>query len=247
MHLSCLGPVCRVFTPEFLRAHSGEWLQSDGQYRAGILPFLSSLRGHQLTIHGGCGHWWLWQPLSTDMAGNIPFLHFSLSWENGLILLSRKNVPWRGDHLCSGSREEQAGFMWGPRRPLTDGEEGRSRWDQSRRRSWIMQCLGDGARAWVFSAFWSSEVTLIREMHRKKSYWMLLAAAWITDCMPNCFSCVQLFMTPWTIVHWAPLYILQARILELVAISYSRRSSRPRDRTQVSCVFLFPLYIWWNC
>ena len=126
--------------------------------------------------------------------------------------------------------------MWGPRRPLTDGEEGRSRWDQSRRRSWIMQCLGDGARAWVFSAFWSSEVTLIREMHRKKSYWMLLAAAWITDCMPNCFSCVQLFMTPWTIVHWAPLYILQARILELVAIPFSRGSSQLMDQTHLSYI-----------
>ena len=30
--------------------------------------------------------------------------------------------------------------------------------------------------------------------------------------------------------------ILQARILEWVAISFSRVSSRPRDRTQVSCI-----------
>ena len=30
--------------------------------------------------------------------------------------------------------------------------------------------------------------------------------------------------------------ILQARILEWVAISFSRRSSRPRDRTQVACI-----------
>ena len=30
--------------------------------------------------------------------------------------------------------------------------------------------------------------------------------------------------------------ILQARILEWVAISFSRRSSRPRNRTQVSCI-----------
>ena len=29
--------------------------------------------------------------------------------------------------------------------------------------------------------------------------------------------------------------ILQARILEWVAMSFSRRSSQPRDRTQVSC------------
>ena len=30
--------------------------------------------------------------------------------------------------------------------------------------------------------------------------------------------------------------IFQARVLEWVAISFSRRSSRPRDRTQVSCI-----------
>ena len=50
-------------------------------------------------------------------------------------------------------------------------------------------------------------------------------------------SRVQLFATPWTVcspsgssVHG----ILQARILEWVAISFSRGSSQPRDRTQVS-------------
>ena len=30
--------------------------------------------------------------------------------------------------------------------------------------------------------------------------------------------------------------ILQARILELVAFSFSRGSSQPRDQTQVSCI-----------
>ena len=44
--------------------------------------------------------------------------------------------------------------------------------------------------------------------------------------------------TPWTVVHQATVDsvhgILQARIVEWVAISFSRGSSRPRDRTQVS-------------
>ena len=39
------------------------------------------------------------------------------------------------------------------------------------------------------------------------------------------------FSPPGSSVHG----ILQARILEWVAISYSRGSSRPRDRTQISC------------
>ena len=51
-------------------------------------------------------------------------------------------------------------------------------------------------------------------------------------------SCVWLFVTPWTVAHQAPLAmeILQARILEWVAMPSSRGSSQPRDQTQVSRV-----------
>ena len=49
-------------------------------------------------------------------------------------------------------------------------------------------------------------------------------------------SRVQLFSTPRTVARQAPLSmgILQARILECVAIPSSRGSSQPRDETQVS-------------
>ena len=58
-----------------------------------------------------------------------------------------------------------------------------------------------------------------------------------------CFSVAQslsrvlLFITPWTV--YSPLGssvhgILQVRILEWVAIPFPRRSSQPRDQTQVS-------------
>ena len=49
-------------------------------------------------------------------------------------------------------------------------------------------------------------------------------------------SCVWLFVTPWTVARQAPLSvgILEARILECVAMPSSRGSSRPRDGTQVS-------------
>ena len=41
-------------------------------------------------------------------------------------------------------------------------------------------------------------------------------------------SNVQLFVTPWTVACQAPIHgIFQARTLEWVAISYSRRSSQP--------------------
>ena len=42
---------------------------------------------------------------------------------------------------------------------------------------------------------------------------------------------------PWTVAQQAPLSmgILQARILEWIAVPFSRGSSRPRDQTHVSC------------
>ena len=51
-------------------------------------------------------------------------------------------------------------------------------------------------------------------------------------------SRVQLFAVPWTVACLAPLSIgiLQAGILEQVAISNSSRSSHPRDRNCISCV-----------
>ena len=51
-------------------------------------------------------------------------------------------------------------------------------------------------------------------------------------------SCPTL-ATLWTIARQAPLSmgILQARILEWVAISSSRGSSQPRDQIHISCVF----------
>ena len=48
-------------------------------------------------------------------------------------------------------------------------------------------------------------------------------------CCAQLLSCVQLFVTPWTVAHQAPLSmgILQAKILEWVAMPSSRGSSQP--------------------
>ena len=53
--------------------------------------------------------------------------------------------------------------------------------------------------------------------------------------MLSYFSHIRFLVTLWTIAHQAPLSmgILQARILEWGAISYSRGSSWPRDQTHV--------------
>ena len=51
-------------------------------------------------------------------------------------------------------------------------------------------------------------------------------------------SHVQFFVIPWTVACQSPLsmQILQARILEWVAMPPSMGSSKPRDQTQVSCI-----------
>ena len=49
-------------------------------------------------------------------------------------------------------------------------------------------------------------------------------------------SWIWLFATPQTVAHQAPVRTSQARIVEWVAISFSRGSSRSRDRIYVSCL-----------
>ena len=51
------------------------------------------------------------------------------------------------------------------------------------------------------------------------------------------FSHVQLFANPWTVAHQVPLSVEFSRqeILQWVAISYSRGSSRSRDQTHIPC------------
>ena len=51
---------------------------------------------------------------------------------------------------------------------------------------------------------------------------------------------------PWTVAYQAPLSmgILQARILEWVAMPPSRGSSQPRDQTRVSCIASRFFIVW---
>ena len=60
------------------------------------------------------------------------------------------------------------------------------------------------------------------------------------------FSCVQLWMTLGTVAHQASLSmgILQAKILEWIAMPSSKGSSQPRDLIQVSCIAGGLLTVW---
>ena len=92
------------------------------------------------------------------------------------------------------------------------------------------------------------------KVHRVTKSWTWLkwlSMAWLTTiviklltdyqekmCGALLLHRVQHFANPWTAAYQAPpsMGILQARILEWVAMPSSRGSSWPRDRTPVSCI-----------
>ena len=60
----------------------------------------------------------------------------------------------------------------------------------------------------------------------------ILKVPWtVCVCVCSATSVVSDSLTPWTLARQAPLSmrILQARILDCVAMSFSRGSSQPRD------------------
>ena len=60
---------------------------------------------------------------------------------------------------------------------------------------------------------------------------LILNSKWFTCYMRKSLSHVWLFMTPWAVQS---MEFFQARILEWVTVPFSRKSSQPRDWTQVS-------------
>ena len=80
------------------------------------------------------------------------------------------------------------------------------------------------------------------EMRKPLKYFL---RAWVLSCS----SRVQLSATPWTVARQAPSSlhgISQARILEWVAVSFSRGSSRSRHGTHVSRIGGQILYRPWG-
>ena len=73
---------------------------------------------------------------------------------------------------------------------------------------------------------------------RKRQGWAKNSLSTGNNSKVKVLSRVQLFATPRTVAYQAPLSMgfFQARVLEWVAISFSRGSSRPRDRTWVSSI-----------
>ena len=98
------------------------------------------------------------------------------------------------------------------------------------------------SHVWLFPTPWmrAYQAPLSMEFSRQE-YWgglPFLSPGDFLKVKVKFLSHIWLFATPWTIAYQSgnPHGILQARILEWVAISFSRGSSRPRDQTRVSCV-----------
>ena len=73
---------------------------------------------------------------------------------------------------------------------------------------------------------------------RKTEVWFFFSSAYMCTCWVMFDSLWPCGQSSGSSVHW----IFQARILEWVAISFSKGSSQPRDRTRVSCVGRWILY-----
>ena len=99
---------------------------------------------------------------------------------------------------------------------------------------------------------WKQELINDNNFQSTKAHGSLrpIARFQVVLCCASLLSCVQLFVTPLTVVHQDPLGIpgsmgiLQARILKWVAVPSSRESSQPRDQTQVSCIVDRFLIFW---
>ena len=99
---------------------------------------------------------------------------------------------------------------------------------------------GESGRQWIPVYVWLSPFTVDLKLSQH-CYWAMRSR------VLSRFSCVRLFVTPWTVAHQAPLSmgILQSRIREWVAMPSSRGSFSPRDRTHVSyisCIGRWVLY-----
>ena len=98
---------------------------------------------------------------------------------------------------------------------------------------WVIFRNMDGPRK--SQAEWSKSEREKQTLYINAYMWNL--EKWYA-CVLSHFSHVWLFVTPWTVALQSPLSmgILQARILEWVAILFSRGSSETRDWTWVSCI-----------
>ena len=165
--------------------------------------------------------WWDWMPWSWFLKCRVlsQLFHspFSPSSRGSLLPLYFLTLEWYHLHICGYWYCSWQSWFHLVEVLLGD-KSGFVIVNQSRSGLWFCSSSTEAQKRW---SLWSD--------HTYFSYGVL-----------SFFSRVWLFATPWTVARQAPSVhgILQARILESVAIPFSRGSSRPRDRTCVSYVSL---------
>ena len=132
------------------------------------------------------------------------------------------------------------------------GTEG---WGQSDGK-WIlwMYLVGVFPKKAMFSQIWGKYWWRLQRMSRSPlpasnkplyhAYVMhvCMCACWVTQLCPNLCNPMDC-SPPGSSIHG----IFLARILEWVAVSYSRGSSQPRDQTHVSCISIIGRLILYHC
>ena len=109
------------------------------------------------------------------------------------------------------------------------------------------QCRRPGFSPWVGKIPWRREwlpapVSLPGKFHGQRSLVGYIVHEWVSEVTQSCLTlCDPMDCSlPSSSVHG----IFQAIVLEWIAISFSRGSSWPRDRTQVSCIVDRCFTIW---
>ena len=182
------------------------WWLVDGRFSF-LLEFR---RAYKLTIlEVAVNHWWLWQPLFTDAAGNI-----SLLKTNGLWGYKKENE--RQEMRRRNERSQKARKEW----ENVDKERVKDSWwkDQSRRCDEEARLERKGIRMrhislcpWISTWSGGGGGGLV----------VMSNFLWPMDCSP-----------PDSSVHG----IFQARTLESVAIPFPRESFSSRNQTCISCI-----------
>ena len=124
-----------------------------------------------------------------------------------------------------------AGRVWGQKeKRVSEGEI--AGWHHQGNEHELRKTLGDGEGQGSLaccSPWGHKEPDVTGRLSNNKEEWK-----WKCQSL----SPIWLFATTWTLVRQAPLSMgfPKPRILEWVAIPFSRGSSQPRDQTQVSCI-----------
>ena len=118
------------------------------------------------------------------------------------------------------------------------------KWSQAQRQTLLDVFCETYPKEVIWYRTWRlSIIKIIYSKVRKHKEWFCCCCL-VTDLVVS-----DSFVTLWTVAHQTPDHgISQARVLEWIASSFSRRSSQPKDQTpcscHVSCIGGWILYHW---